>query len=239
MKRLLLWSISVISLLFMVSCHPAAQPTIHQPKPMPIFKDSHAGNRVALTWDDGPDRHFTPQILDILKENHVKGTFFLIGSRAAALPEITKRIEQEGHAIGNHTYWHPNMVKEGLPGLYWQVNETEKVLSGIIGHRTRLFRAPYGILNEALLEKLDKMNYTVIGWSVDSLDWKQLSADEVERNVMSKIHPGSIVLLHSGGNWNQDLSGSVQALARIIPKLKKEGIELVSIPELLHISNWK
>lgn len=216
--------------------HPVSNYILQRRYPRLVYL--HAGartNQVALTWDDGPDRRFTPRILDVLKKHNVKGTFFVMGARAKALPDITKRIEREGHAIGNHTYWHPNLSKGNLDNMRWQVNETEKVLQATIGHRSHLFRAPYGNLNEELVKDLGRMNYRVIGWSVDSLDWRQLSADEVERNVLGNVHPGSIVLFHSGGNWNQDLSGGVQALDRIITKLKKDGIQFVTIPEMFNI----
>lgn len=282
MKRFLLWMMSVVPLVFVVSCRPAAQPELRDnpaPTPPPITaqgvtnpqekdlpqlsdgpesteREAHPvsnyilqrkyprtlflradirTNRVALTWDDGPDRRFTPKILDVLKKHNVKGTFFLMGARAKALPDITKRIEQEGHAIGNHTFWHANLTKGNVENMRWQVNETEKIFQNILGHRSHLFRAPYGNLNEELVRELGRMNYHVIGWSVDSLDWRQLSADEVERNVLGNVHPGSIILMHSGGNWNQDLSGGVQALDRIITKLKKDGIQFVTVPELLGI----
>lgn len=202
-----------------------------------VLRGSSEDNRVALTFDDGPDRRFTPQVLDVLKKHNVKATFFLMGSRVKELPEITKRIHDEGHSIGNHTYWHPKLFTEGLARMRWELTETDEVLERTVGFRPKLFRAPYGGLNEALVEGLRDMDLSVVGWDVDSLDWMQLSSEEVEKNVLSNVHPGSIILMHSGGHWSQDLSGMVEALDQIIPKLHQDGIQFVTVSELLDIQD--
>jgi len=195
--------------------------------------------RVALTFDDGPDPRYTPQILDILKQYNAKATFFLIGVRAVAYEDITRRIVDEGHTIANHSYWHPNFDKEGAERLDWEIKKTEEALNNIVGFRTRLLRAPYGSLNEELVEKIDNLGYTAIGWSVDSSDWMQLSPEQIQKNVLSNASPGSIILMHDGGNWNVDLLGTAQSLHEIIPRLQKDGIEFVTIPELLNIRDRK
>lgn len=192
--------------------------------------------KVALTFDDGPDLTFTPQVLDVLKKHGVKATFFLMGARAAALPEMTKRIADEGHVIGNHTYWHPKLYEETLERVHWEVTSTDEAIENIVGYRPKLFRAPYGGLTEPIVEFLGEMGYTIVGWTVDSEDWKQLSAEEVKRNVLDHIHPGAIVLFHSGGHWTQNLGGMVEALDEIIPTLKQQGYEFVTVPELVGVS---
>ncbi|MBU5441641.1 polysaccharide deacetylase family protein [Paenibacillus sp. MSJ-34] len=193
------------------------------------------GNRIALTFDDGPDIRFTPQVLDILQKYDTKATFFLLGSRADGLPEITQRIHREGHAIGSHTYWHPKLVKEGVERMKWELAETDKALKRTAGMKPRMFRPPYGALTEELMTELVKMKYKVIGWNVDSLDWKQIDSATIQDIVLSQLRPGSIVLMHSAGNWDQDLSGMVQALDALIPRLQQEGYTFVTVPELLGI----
>jgi peptidoglycan-N-acetylglucosamine deacetylase len=204
-----------------------------------VLHGNPANNRVALTFDDGPDIRFTPQVLDILAKHDVKATFFLIGARAGAHREITKRIHDEGHAIGNHTYWHPNLPNESLERLRWELTETEKVIEDIIGFKPRLFRSPYGALNEEIVKTLSEMDHTVIGWDVDSVDWKLPGADIVSDNVLSNVGFGSIILMHDGGDWSMDLSGTVQGLDRIISKLREDETKFVTVSELIGIPEAK
>lgn len=198
-----------------------------------VLHGDPAINQVALTFDDGPDIRFTPQVLDVLAKHDVKATFFLFGARAEENREITKRIHDEGHAIGNHTYWHPNLPKESLERLRWELTETEQVIEEIIGFKPRLFRSPYGALNDEIVKVLGQEDYTVIGWDVDSLDWKQLGADIISDNILSNVSFGSIILMHDGTDWSADLSGTVQALDTVILKLKEDGTKFVTVPELI------
>lgn len=194
-----------------------------------------ATNQIAITFDDGPDRRFTPQVLDILKKHDAKATFFLMGSRVKGHPDITKRIHDEGHVIGNHTFWHPKLYEESLERMVWEIEETNKWIKQTVGYAPRLFRAPYGGLDKIYVEKLGEMGLSVIGWSVDTEDWRQISAEEIKRNLLKDLHPGAIILMHSAGDWTQDLSGMTTALDELLPMLKQKGYELVTVPELLRI----
>lgn len=193
-------------------------------------------NQVALTFDDGPDPRFTNDVLDVLNQYNVPATFFLMGSRAVAYPEIVTRIQNEGHVIGNHTYFHPNLAEESsLETLEREVSRTEDALNDIIGFRTRLFRPPYGFLYNELVEKLAEMNYFVIGWSVDSLDWQEDPPEVIASNVLDITHPGAIILMHDGADWDGDRTNTIEALKQIIPTLQEQGYEFVTVPELLNI----
>ncbi len=192
--------------------------------------------RIAITFDDGPDRQYTPKVLDILKKHHVKATFFLMGSRVKGHPDVTRRIHQEGHVIGNHTFWHPKLYAESVERLVWEVEQTDDWIKKTVGYTPTLFRAPYGGLDTVYVEKLGELGKTIIGWSVDTQDWRQISSAEVQRNLFKDIHPGAIILMHSAGDWTQDLSGMTEALDELIPRLKKEGYEIVTVPELLGTS---
>ncbi|OEF96282.1 polysaccharide deacetylase family protein [Desulfuribacillus alkaliarsenatis] len=204
-----------------------------------VLTGSLLDDKIALTFDDGPDPRFTPLILDVLKQYNARATFFVMGSRAVAYPDIIRRMENEGHVIGNHTYWHPNLVRHEVERTRWEVLETEKVLNDILGYRPRLFRAPYGALNTDVVQELARQDFSVVGWSVDSLDWRQLPADEIARNVLGNVHPGAIVLFHDGGDWTMDLTGTVNSLHEIIPVLQQEGMSFVTVPELINISKRK
>lgn len=201
-----------------------------------VLRGPETENKVALTFDDGPDPRFTPQILDVLSEYGVQATFFVMGARAEANPGLTRRIIDEGHIVGNHTYFHPNLVEEGdVATLRTEVSRTEDALADIIGYRTKLFRAPYGFLYNELVEALGEMDYTVVGWSVDSLDWRERPAEETAYNVISNSGPGSVILMHDGAESDGDRTGTVEALRQIIPALQEQGLEFVTVPELFGI----
>lgn len=180
--------------------HPVSNSKLQERYPnIVVLHGSKNQNKVALTFDDGPDTRFTPKVLDVLKNHNVKATFFLVGSRAKAHQDLVKRIHNEEHVIGNHTFWHPNLPKEELGRLDWELTETENVLENIIDYKPHLFRSPYGALNEKMVQVLGEKQNIAIGWNVDSLDWKQLDADEISDNVLSNVSFGSIILMHDGG----------------------------------------
>ncbi|WP_079527163.1 polysaccharide deacetylase family protein [Solibacillus isronensis] len=192
--------------------------------------------RIALTFDDGPDPRFSNDVLDVLKQYNVPATFFVLGSKAVANPEIVKRMQNEGHVIGNHTYAHPNLVEEAdLGTLEREVTRTEDALNEIIGYRTKLFRPPYGFLYNELVEKLGKMNYYVIAWDVDSLDWQEDPPEVIASRVVDNIHPGAIILMHDGAESTGDRTNTTLSLQQIIPQLQEQGYEFVTVPDLLSI----
>lgn len=191
--------------------------------------------KVALTFDDGPDNNYNVKILDILKENNVPATFFLIGKRCEMYPDIVKRIVNEGHIIGNHTWSHPNAMKISNNKLKQEIIKAEKVIEKIAGYKPCYFRSPYGSLNPEKVEYIESLGYKIISWNVDSLDWKGLSGAEVKTNILENVKKGSIILQHSAGGVGEDLTGTVEALPEIIEVLKKEGFNFVTIEELLSI----
>ncbi|MCY9694451.1 polysaccharide deacetylase family protein [Paenibacillus alginolyticus] len=195
--------------------------------------------KVALTFDDGPDTRFTPKVLDALKASQVKATFFVLGSLANAHPDMIRRIVNEGHVIGNHSYSHANLPKLTVDKFQSQIMSTESVLQGLIGYAPKLIRPPYGAINEEQVRWIADHHYLIVNWNVDSLDWKSLNSDQVLNNIMQQTKPGSIILQHSGGADSQDLSGTVQAIGPLISKLKAAGYTFVTVPELLHVAKGK
>ncbi|WP_051314635.1 polysaccharide deacetylase family protein [Alteribacter aurantiacus] len=192
--------------------------------------------RVALTFDDGPDPRFTPAILDELDSQDVKATFFVMGARAKGHPDILKRMHREGHAIGNHTYWHPNLEGESVGQLRWEMDQTNDVLQNLLGMRTDLFRPPYGIFGTAHTESLATNSETAVFWTVDTRDWDGPSSEEIFESVMEDTDNGSIILMHDGSHWTVDMSNTVNALGPIITELKNQGYEFVTVPELLNLN---
>lgn len=198
-----------------------------------ILKGIDEGNKIALTFDDGPDPKSTPYILDTLKMYGVKATFFVLGSYAKAHPEILKRIDREGHVIGNHTNSHLILVNHNERKIREEILITENIINDVIGYKPTLFRAPYGALNEDAISILKQMNNTVVGWSVDSLDWwKSKSQAEITVNVISDSEAGSIILFH-------DLKKTANILQEVIPLLQERGMQFVTVTELIGIEKSK
>jgi polysaccharide deacetylase family sporulation protein PdaB len=206
-----------------------------------VFKVSGTSSekKIALTFDDGPDATFTPQILNVLKEHGVKATFFLIGKQAEKHPDVVRRIVREGHVVGNHSYSHPLFTKLTVEQAQGEVEQAGKTISRLAGYTPKLFRPPFGQINEAQLKWMKEQQMVVVNWNVDSLDWKSLSEQQVTRNIMNQTKAGSIILQHSGGADTQDLSGTVKALPTIIRHFKENGYQLVTVPELLNVSMKK
>ncbi|NEW05495.1 polysaccharide deacetylase family protein [Paenibacillus sp. SYP-B3998] len=215
-----------------------SQLAIKYPETFKLRGSSHE-KKVALTFDDGPDTKFTPKVLDALKAHHVKATFFLLGSKANAHPDMVRRIVNEGHVIGNHSYSHANLPTLSVDGFQSQIEQTENVLQNLIGYTPKLIRPPYGAINEEQVKWVADHHYLIVNWNVDSLDWKSLKSAQVLQNIMQQTKPGSIILQHSGGADSQDLSGTVQAIEPLIRKLKTSGYSFVTVPELLHVPKSK
>lgn len=194
---------------------------------------THKGSEkiVALTFDDGPDNVYTPQVLDVLAREGVKATFFLIGNRIEADADVVRRIAKEGHAIGNHSYSHP-ALQSASPQVVQEIEKTKGILAAMGLTDSGMFRPPYGAAEPSLIEQVAGMGYKVAMWSVDSLDWRGLSRAEVFRNIEGYVEPGSVILQHSAGGPGEDLSGSVLATKDVIDMLKGQGYRFVTLPEM-------
>lgn len=202
----------------------------------------HPGD-VVLTFDDGPDPVWTPKILDILKEKNVPAAFFIIGQNGQANPDIVKRIVEEGHEIGNHTYTHPNLGE--IPGYVsdLELNATQRLIESLTGRSTILFRPPY--FGDAEADKPEEvvpafraqnMGYVVVGLRIDPDDWLlPVTPKEIVDRTMARAadtNPetrGQVILLHDAGG---DRSATIEALPDMIDKLRAKGFKFVSLEEL-------
>ena len=185
---------------------------------------------IALTFDDGPWPTTTIQILDILKKNNIKATFFWVGRYLQTYPELGKQVVAAGHAIGNHT-WNHQYIKYNEDGAAREIDRTSSLIEELTGVKTSIFRPPGGIVNNGLAAYAQKKNYAVVLWSADSLDWRT-PTESLMDNVMKQANSGGIVLMHDGGG---NRSRTVQALPDIIARLRKEGYKFVTVPELLQM----
>lgn len=194
-------------------------------------------HEVALTFDDGPDPEWTPEILDILKAAKVKACFFLVGVNAERYPNLVKRIVDEGHEIGNHTYYHPNLAECWPEHIRLELNATQLLIQSLTGRATTLFRPPYAAdtqparLAELIpLQIAQEQSYLCVLENIDPQDWARPGADVILQRVKQQRHDGSIILLHDAGG---DRSQTVQALPRIIDYLQTRNDAIVPLSTLL------
>jgi cellulose synthase/poly-beta-1,6-N-acetylglucosamine synthase-like glycosyltransferase/peptidoglycan/xylan/chitin deacetylase (PgdA/CDA1 family)/spore germination protein YaaH len=203
-----------------------------------LYHQGAGGERqVAITFDDGPDPRWTPKILNILKGANVKAAFFIVGANAERYPNLVRRIVNEGHEIGNHTYYHPNLALCWPEHIRLELNATQLLLETITGRATTLFRPPYAAdtspsqLSELIpLQIAEDLNYLVVMESIDPEDWAKPGADIILRRVKQQRRDGSIILLHDAGG---DRSQTVQALPRILEWLHTRGDTVVPLSTLL------
>ena len=189
---------------------------------------------IALTFDDGPDKDFTPQVLDILKKNNVKATFFVVGENVECNQEILKRQYKEGHEIGNHTFTHINVSKKGYDDIYKEIDNTQELVKKIIGEEPKLFRPPYRAISKAMCSIVKEKDMNIILWSnLDPRDWSNPGVNYIVDTITSKVQNGTIILLHDYNNLRNKKSQTIQALEIVIPKLKEMGYKFVTVSELI------
>ncbi len=218
------------------------------PEPYRVARYGYSPNKVALTFDDGPDPEWTPKILDVLKGKNATATFFLIGIQTDKFSGIAKRIYREGNTIGNHTFTHPDVTNMSAPLFKAELNLTERLFASLVGVRATLMRPPYAIDEEPdtadqvrPLEIPQEMGYITVGNRIDPNDWSENprhSAEQITSYVLAHLPPcrpddlrcGNIVLLHDGGG---DRAETVRALPMIIDGIRARGYEIAPVYELL------
>ncbi len=188
---------------------------------------------IALTFDDGPGPKNTAQVLEILKKNNIKATFFMVGQMVKYFPQIAKQVAADGHVIGNHTWHHWYFQMDGATAAS-EIDRTADIIYKTTGEKTTLFRPPGGFLNNGLAQYAKNKKYAVMMWSEESGDAERRSPQVpmLVKNVLKYAKPGAIVLLHDGGG---NRSKSVKALPEMIAGLKAQGYRFVTIPQLLEM----
>jgi peptidoglycan/xylan/chitin deacetylase (PgdA/CDA1 family) len=219
------------------------------PEPYRMARYGASKNELAITFDDGPDPEWTPKILDVLKREHVPGTFFLIGIQAEKFASLTQRIYREGHEIGNHTFTHPDISSIGNRYMQVELNLTERLFASLLGIRTMLFRPPYSVDAEPdtedevrPLELTQDLGYITIGNKIDTKDWNDepaLTPQQIAARVLDHLPPcqsndqpqcGNIILMHDGGGNRER---TVEALPLIIDGARARGFEFVPVYQLI------
>ena len=184
---------------------------------------------IALTFDDGPYPVYTPMLLDTLKDLRVPATFFLIGRDAIEWPELTRRIEAEGHEVADHTYTHPNLDQETDAQVRDEVLQGRDTLWALTHDPAvrEYMRPPHGRYTERTLEVVQSLGYSVVLWTDDGGDWRTLTPQEIEQHLLAHATAPEIVLLHSGK------LATIQALPAIVDHFRKAGYRFVTVGELM------
>ncbi|MEU2632854.1 polysaccharide deacetylase family protein, partial [Kitasatospora sp. NPDC007106] len=193
---------------------------------------------MALTFDDGPDEKWTPQILDVLARYHAKATFFVTGSMVVQHPELIRRILAEGHEIGLHTFTHPDLTLQSDRRITWEMAQTQIALAGVAGVHSALFRPPYSSDATALddltwpvVKKLADRGYVTAFIDEDTEDWQRPGVDAIVRAALpKKPGAGHVVLMHDAGG---DRSQSVAALRILMPQLQSEGYRFTTVSQAI------
>jgi cellulose synthase/poly-beta-1,6-N-acetylglucosamine synthase-like glycosyltransferase/peptidoglycan/xylan/chitin deacetylase (PgdA/CDA1 family) len=195
-------------------------------------------HRLVLTFDDGPDPTWTPKVLDVLKKHHAHAVFFVTGTMTSRYPELVKRMVEEGHEVGLHTFNHPDLSFQSTKRIDWELSQNQLALAGAAGIRTSLFRPPYSSFADAMDNKswpvtkyIGTRGYITVVNNTDSEDWQKPGVDRIIRNATPKGGKGAIVLMHdSGGDRHQ----TVQALDKFVPELQERGYRFQNLTEALH-----
>ncbi|MFJ6551292.1 polysaccharide deacetylase family protein [Streptomyces luteogriseus] len=190
------------------------------------LKVSGRGRTMVLTFDDGPDPRFTPDILDTLAEYDVRAMFFVCGEMVADGRKLLARMADEGHVVGNHTWSHPLLTRLTRRRIRSEMERTSNVIEDAYGERPEWFRAPYGAWNRAAFQIGAELGMEPLGWTVDTLDWTTPGVRSIANRVEHGAAPGVVVLSHDAGG---DRSQSVRALRRYLPELLDSGYH-VTVP---------
>jgi polysaccharide deacetylase family sporulation protein PdaB len=199
---------------------------------LPVYCVDTAEKKIAISFDAAWGADYTEDLLAILKEHDIKSTFFLVGFWVDKYPEMVKRIDEEGHEIGNHSSKHPHMSQLSKEQIVQELTNTSNKIEAITKKKVVLFRPPFGDYNNRLIETSRELGIQVIQWDVDSLDYKDYGKEEIVKRVLSKVKNGSIVLFHNNATYTKD------ALPIVLDNLQKEGYKIVPISELIYKDNY-
>lgn len=188
--------------------------------------------QLALTYDDGPNDPHTFRLLEVLAKYDVKATFFLIGQFVEQRPDIVREVVKAGHAIGNHTFTHPNLIFLGNRDTHSQLEHCARAIEDAVGQTPRLFRPPFGGRRPVTLRIARSLGLEPIMWNITGYDWNAPPAEEIATRVSGRIRGGDVILLHDGSHHGMggDRAQTVIATERIIDRWKPQGFEFTTIP---------
>jgi peptidoglycan/xylan/chitin deacetylase (PgdA/CDA1 family) len=195
-----------------------------------IYRVNNTEKLVAITVDDGPNPKFTPRLLDILRENKIHATFFVVGNQLEKYPDLGKRILKEGNEVGNHTYTHPKLLKNNSSEIIDEIVKCNDTIEKVLGIKTKYFRPPKGQLNHDIIKAAHEHGEKVVLWSIALEHHDANTPEEMVNRIVNNITPGGIILMHDG---RLDRTKSIQAVPELIKELQDNGYKFVTLSELL------
>lgn len=231
-KKTLIFAAALV-LVIIASASLGATAVFKPKRSLPIYSVERDDNKIAISFDCAWGIDYTDEILKILNEKDVKCTFFTVGFWTEKYPEYVRKIFNDGHEIGTHSATHPKMSTLNKEEIIKELTTSCKAIEDITGNKTELFRPPYGDYDDLLIDTASELGLYSVQWDVDSLDWKNLSATEIYKRVVSRVKSGSIVLFHNNGLH------TAKALPAIIDALKNEGFTFTTIGELVYRDGYK
>ncbi len=205
--------------------------TVHAPMlSYPLLNGNTHIPEIALTFDDGPNPFYTPQVLAILQQFGVKATFFDVGYLVADYPNIVRQEYNKGNIIGNHSWSHPVLTYLSAQAIQSQLTSTSNIIQATIGVRPTFFRPPYGATNKTVLAQARNLHNTTVMWDGSAADWNLPGVYVIVSRILHSARNGAILLLHDGGG---NRAQTVAALPIIIATLKSRGFKFVTIQQLV------
>ncbi len=199
---------------------------------VPIYYVDTEEKKAAFSFDACWGATYTPTLLEILRENDIKTTFFLTGFWVEKHPDMVREIAEEGHEIGNHTYSHPHLNNLSEEQIKTELERVGSMIFELTGRQPDLFRPPFGEYSNKVIKVAEECGYRTIQWSIDSLDWKEFGTEAMVKRVTERLHPGAIILFHNNGRY------TAEALPEIIAYANEQGYRIVPISELLYEENY-
>ncbi|MCM1536756.1 MAG: polysaccharide deacetylase family protein [Clostridium sp.] len=203
---------------------PSVKTVLSGAKNVENEKEDEIQKKIAITFDDGPHPYYTEQLLDGLKERGVVASFFVTGEHAKLHPDVIKRMQEEGHLIGNHTYSHIQLTEKNREKFKEELIATNEVLREITGEETEFVRPPYGSWDKSFEKEL---NMFPVLWTVDPLDWSSKNVSRITEKIMNKAGENDIILMHDY------YETSVTAALKVVDELLEEGYTFVTVEEIL------
>ncbi|BED93102.1 MAG: polysaccharide deacetylase family protein [Candidatus Paraimprobicoccus trichonymphae] len=219
----------IISAIFIITFLFISVFTIGKQEIYPICYVQTEKKLISFTFDDGGEDKQVCELLRVLKEKKIKATFFIIGEWAKEHTDMVKKINEDGHDIGNHSYTHPFLPNLNKENLESEIEKCNKVLEKIINKKIDLFRAPFGATDKTVIKKAEEKKMFLIKWNIDTVDWKKGTTEEqILKTVKNEKRKGSIILMHMGKNQ------TIKVLPKLIKHLNEEDYEIVPISRLIY-----